>query len=204
MTKLEFIEELKQRLFKLSDNEVNKAVSFYSENIDDKMESGYTEEEAVATLDIDKIVSELLVDTPLASLIQKRIKASYKKSGNKTLWIVLAICGFPFWFPICAAIAAVAVAVFVIFWALAFSFLVMAAAFLLAGLAGTFYGIYICFAVGPVPGLFITGSCIALFGLGIVSIRPLFWLFKKFAKAIPAFFRKIKRLFVPKKVEVIK
>ncbi|MCL1901360.1 MAG: hypothetical protein FWG51_03055 [Firmicutes bacterium] len=148
---------------------------------------------------IDKIAGELLVDIPLTTLIQNRIKQSYNKSDNKTLWLVLVICGFPLWFPVFAAIAAIIFAVFVMFWAFAFSFVIMAAAFLLTGFAGVFYGIYICFVSGAAPGLFISGSCLALFGLALISIRPLLRLFKSFIKAIPGTFRQLKRLFVSKK-----
>lgn len=204
MTRTEFIENLKQRLSRLPAGEINKAISFYSENIDDKIESGMSEDEAVKSLEIDKIVSELLVDTPLTTLIQNKIKDSYRKSDNKKLWLVLAICGFPLWFPLCITAAALVFAAFVVFLALAFSFVVMSVSFAIAGFFGIFYGIYICFAVNAPSGLFIIGCCLALFGLSLALIRPLFWLCKNFVKIMLGMFRQIKRLFVPKKKEEIK
>jgi len=64
MRKFEFLEELKHRLSKLSDCEIEKTASFYAECIDDRIEEGMTEEEAVCALgSIDSIVKEILMDT---------------------------------------------------------------------------------------------------------------------------------------------
>ena len=50
MTKLEFLNELERQLSGLSQAEISKTTSFYSEIISDKTEDGMTEEEAVASL----------------------------------------------------------------------------------------------------------------------------------------------------------
>ena len=92
MTKSEFLEELKCRLSELPDYEIEKTVSFYAECIDDRIEEGMTEEAAVSALgNIDDIVNEILIDTPLSSLVQNKIKESHKTSKNKTLWMILAL-----------------------------------------------------------------------------------------------------------------
>lgn len=60
MRKFEFLEELKHRLSKLSDCEIEKTASFYAECIDDRIEEGMTEEEAVCALgSIDSIVKPM-------------------------------------------------------------------------------------------------------------------------------------------------
>ena len=86
MTKSEFLEELKHKLSKLPAYEIKKTVSFYAECIDDRIEEGMTEEAAVSALgNINDIVNEILIDTPLSSLVQNKIKESNKTSKNKTL-----------------------------------------------------------------------------------------------------------------------
>ena len=47
MNKLEFIAELRDRLSGLPQGEVEERLSFYSEMIDDRMEDGVSEKEAV-------------------------------------------------------------------------------------------------------------------------------------------------------------
>ena len=86
MTKSEFLEELKHKLSKLPAYEIKKTVSFYAECIDDRIEEGMTEEAAVSALgNINDIVNEILIDTPLSSLVKNKIKESHKTSKNKTL-----------------------------------------------------------------------------------------------------------------------
>lgn len=61
MTKAEFLDKLCEGLrFQSDADEIQKTVNFYSEAIDDRMEEGMTEEEAVAAMgSIDDIVGEL-------------------------------------------------------------------------------------------------------------------------------------------------
>ncbi|NMC56598.1 MAG: hypothetical protein GYA50_05195, partial [Eubacteriaceae bacterium] len=99
-------------------SEVEKTLSFYTESIDDRMEDGMSEEEAVSRLgDIDTIAKEIRADLPITTLIGKKVKQSRDKASNKTLWIVLAICGIPFWLPIAAAFAVTVLAVYFSIWA---------------------------------------------------------------------------------------
>ena len=71
-------------------------MEYYSEMIDDYIESGYTSEEAVAKMGgVDNVAAQVLAgeQTPAydAYVVQKR-----KKNG--LLWLV--ILGFPLWFPL--------------------------------------------------------------------------------------------------------
>lgn len=50
MKKAEFLVSLRQKLISLPEDEAGKSAAFYSEMIDDRMEEGMTEEEAVAAL----------------------------------------------------------------------------------------------------------------------------------------------------------
>ncbi|MBQ7459869.1 MAG: DUF4097 family beta strand repeat protein [Oscillospiraceae bacterium] len=61
MNKKEFIDELCKRLRKTPADEAERTVNYYSEAIDDRIEDGMTEEEAVAALgSIDDIVREVI------------------------------------------------------------------------------------------------------------------------------------------------
>ena len=54
MTKLEFLYQLEKHLKKLTNEEKKQTISYYSEMIDDMVESGLSEEEAVNKLDNPK------------------------------------------------------------------------------------------------------------------------------------------------------
>ena len=50
MKKQEFIEEIKLRMEGLPEEEVNRSIDYYSEMIEDRIEDGMEEEEAVVLL----------------------------------------------------------------------------------------------------------------------------------------------------------
>lgn len=199
MNKIEFINELRIRLAKLPDYEISKTVSFYSESIDDRMEDGMSEEDAVASLgEIEKIASEILIDTPLTSLIQNKIKESRKNSNNKTLWMILAICGFPIWLPLGLSFALVIVACYISIWAVIVSLFAVELSLLVAGL-GLVSGIIICFHQNIAAGTALIGISIASIGLFVMTIKPFFWLCKQFIALTVVFLRKVKSLFIATK-----
>ena len=77
MTKIEFSERLKQTLVGrgLPREEAAKSVEFYLEMIDDRVEDGMNEEEAVAALgSIEDIAEQILYDLPLGVLVKSKIK----------------------------------------------------------------------------------------------------------------------------------
>ena len=108
MTKEDFLILLKENLSDLPEAEADKAIAFYNESIDDRIEDGLSEEEAVSSLGkMEEVIEGIRSNLPLAVLIGKRVKESHNKADNKTLWMVLAVCGFPLWLPLAIAFAAV-------------------------------------------------------------------------------------------------
>ena len=69
MTKAEFTQEILRRTGHLSRAEVDKWISFYSECVDDRMEEGMDEAEAVARLgNMEDILKSMEQETPGAAL----------------------------------------------------------------------------------------------------------------------------------------
>lgn len=92
MIKVEFLAELERRLKSLPKAEVDRAIQFYSEMIDDRKEEGLTEPEAVAALgELDDIVNEALTGASSGQPVEYR----RKKPNNH---VVLLILGSPLWF----------------------------------------------------------------------------------------------------------
>ena len=100
MNKAQFLEELTKALTRAPRAEVAKSISYYSEILDDRMEEGLSEEEAVASLgSVEEIAEQILADLPA--------KPKYRKSP---MTIILLVLGFPVWFPLLAAAASVILA----------------------------------------------------------------------------------------------
>lgn len=119
MNKLKFILELQRKLSFLSADDIEKSVEYYSEIIDDYIEDGLSEDEAVAALgDIDTIVSNILAETPISHIIKRRIKPQ-RKLG--TLEIILLILGSPIWISLGLTFLAVAISIYVSLWSVIIS-----------------------------------------------------------------------------------
>ena len=134
MTKQEFNEALRRRLAGLPPEDVEATLEYYNEMIDDRVEEGLSEAEAVAALgSMDEIVDAVLADTPLPVLVRQRIKP------KRTLgvWaIILLVLGFPLWFPILATVAALLITAFALLWALVLTFWAVDLALAVSGIAG--------------------------------------------------------------------
>ena len=69
MTKSEFLAELKERLTGVSEADLNRSLDYYTEMIEDRMEDGLSEEEAVKDVGTPAaIAEEILKEMPLDTL----------------------------------------------------------------------------------------------------------------------------------------
>ncbi len=114
MGKQEFLTQLRKGLQGLPQEDIEERLTFYSEMIDDRMEEGLSEEEAVsATGSVEEIVRQIVGDTPLSKLAKERIKS---KRRLKTWEIVLLVLGSPIWIPLGIAAIAVGFSLYVSIW----------------------------------------------------------------------------------------
>lgn len=129
MDKQEFLVRLRNRLSALPQNEREERLSFYSERIDDRMEEGLSEEDAVAEVGAaEDIVGQITAEKPK----QKR-----KMSTSQILLIIL---GAPLWLPLLIAAVAVVVFVYVSLWSVVISLWATFASLVACGAAGMFVG----------------------------------------------------------------
>ncbi len=91
MSKEEFLGSLNRLLKSLGKSEREKSLSYYNEIIDDYMEDGYTEEEAV-----DQIGSPGQIAQEILEEQQTQMKTPMSR-GMKGLIAVLLVLGFPLW-----------------------------------------------------------------------------------------------------------
>ncbi|MCR5350232.1 MAG: DUF1700 domain-containing protein [Acholeplasmatales bacterium] len=116
MEKEEFIKELRIRLKGLPKDDLEERVSFYSEIIDDKVEEGKTEDEAIKELGgIDGVVRQIASETNLVSIVKTKMKP---KRSLTALEIVLLILAFPIWFPIVIVVMVLLLVCIILLWVL--------------------------------------------------------------------------------------
>ena len=119
MNKAEFLDALRARLCGLPDGEVDDRLIFYGEMIDDRMEDGLSEEDAVNDIGtVEDIAQQILTEIPLSKIVKEKIK---KKRSLKAWEIVLIALGFPIWFPLLAAAFATVITVYACIWAVVVS-----------------------------------------------------------------------------------
>lgn len=196
MDKSQFLTELSSRLGALKAEDRERWLEYYSEMIDDRVEEGMSEREAVRELgELDEVVSSIISETPLSRLVGAKLE---KERGLKGWHIALIVLGAPLWIPLLIALLAVLLSVYIALFALAvsafapaLSFGVAAAACLVGGAALLFSGSLADGAVNIGLALFFAGAAILLALLAAAFTR----LIIKIAKAVPLF---IKTLFIGK------
>ena len=75
MNKNEFIEQLRLKLSELPKREVQDRLDFYIEMIDDRMEEGISEEEAVRDIgSVDEIAKQIAADISVKKIDKEKFK----------------------------------------------------------------------------------------------------------------------------------
>lgn len=119
MHKQEFLLQLRKKLSGLPQDDMEERLTFYSEMIEDRMEEGLSEEEAVLAVgSVDEIVAQVVADMPLAKIAKERIKP---KRRLKAWEIVLLALGSPIWLSLAIAAAAVILSLYVSLWSVIIS-----------------------------------------------------------------------------------
>ena len=166
MDKKEFLSALEARLAGLPEADRQSSLDFYAEMLDDLMEGGMTEREAVASLgSVDAIAEEILMDTPLPKLI----KAKMKPKRRMRAWeIVLIAVGSPVWFPILIALFAVALSLYITLWAVVLSLYAADLAFAVSAPASIIAAIALFVSGKPAAALLFLGAGLVLAGLTVL------------------------------------
>ena len=170
MKKDEFLIKLCSQLGGMPMDEIEKSVSYYSEMIDDRIEAGEREEEAVASLgSVKEIATQILSQMSLTSLVATRLKP---KRSLKAWEIILIILGSPIWFSLIIAAVSVIFSVYVTLWSLVVSLYAVMVSFLASGVGGI--GLLFVYIVTSnlAQGFMFLGMGLVVLGLGILLIKP--------------------------------
>ena len=198
MNKDAFLSALRDRLSGLPEEDIKMSLDYYNEIIDDRIEEGLGEEEAVLAVgDLEEIISQILMDTPLPKLVKAKVKP---KRTLKAWEIVLLVLGSPVWLPLLFAAACILLAVYIVLWSVILVLYSVDFTFAASALAGII-GFFVSLPVGNIAqgalflgvGLFCGGITILLFfGFNRIT-KEVLTLSKKFLLAIKTrFIRKEK------------
>lgn len=138
MLKEEFLAQLRGGLAGLPQEDAEERLAFYSELLDDRMEEGLSEAEAVAAAGpVEQIVQQIIAETPLTKIVKEKMRPKRRLQAWE---IVLLALGSPVWLSLGLAALAVVLSLYVVVWSLDVSLWAVFAA-LGAGAAGGVLGL---------------------------------------------------------------
>ncbi len=153
MSKQEFLARLRNGLSKLPQHDREERLTFYSEMIDDRMEEGLSEEEAVCEIgDIDQLISQITADVPLEKTKSRRRLRPWE--------IILLVLGSPIWLSLLIAVFAVMLSLCLSLWAVFVSLAACALGGIVAGIGFACNG-------HALPGLAMIGAGMVCAGLSV-------------------------------------
>ena len=165
MNKQEFLEELREELIGLPQDEIEERLDFYSEMIEDRMEEGLSEEVAVAEIGIPaEIAAQIIEDIPLTRFVVEKVKPKRKL---KVWEIVLLVLGSPIWVPLLLAAIVIALAIYLVGWALIAALWAVEAALAVSAVALAAVGFYSLFHANVPGGILAFGAGAACAGVAI-------------------------------------
>lgn len=165
MNKQEFLEQLRRGISGLPQEDIEERLTFYSEMIDDRIEEGLSENEAVSEIgSVDTVISQILEDTPLVKLVKQKIRPKKRISAWE---IVLLILGSPIWLSLIIAAFAVVISVYAAVWSLIIALWSVFVSLAVAALGGTAGGIWFAVTAKAVTGLAAAGTGIFCAGLSV-------------------------------------
>lgn len=178
MTKAAFLRKLEENLSGIPREDIKRSLDYYGEMIDDRIEDGMSESEAVyAVGEPEEVAKRIICDIPLAKLMKKMVNPGRKMRAWE---IVLIVLGAPIWISVLVALFAVVIS----FWAVFYSFII--------SLYAVVFSLGVCAVGGAVAALiyFASGNSLGalfLFASALVcaGLTPLLFLAcNKFSKLV--------------------
>ena len=191
MNKIEFLDALRRALGKLPSYEVEQSIAFYSEMIDDRVEDGMAEADAVAVLGpVEAIAAQIIAETPA---IPKAIAKA--NTGSRTLNIVLLAALSPLWVSLALVFACAVLAIYLAIWGVIVSLWAVVAILVLAAPLGLAALVYLLATGYPLAGFWTLGICLACAGLGLFAWFGVLAASKVLVRATHRFARWVRGLF---------
>lgn len=201
MTKKDFLNELSKNLKRMPQSEINKSTDFYSELIDDKIEDGMSEEEAVASLgNTFNIAKKIIDESPFRNLYPTGTNEKIYYSSNTQCEVVNNQRKTPTWLIVLLSVTAivwvpVAFALIVSLGAVLVSLIAVVFALAISGVGVIIISPFAFLQLGGAGGVMIIGTGFVLLGIGILGAIGMICLFKGFVHLTKLIFNSSKKGF---------
>ena len=197
MNKEEYLIKLREALTKIAISNVESRIEYYSEMIDDRIEDGMSEEEAVNSMEsIESIVETSKLEKPMPVLVKEKVqksKEAAEKKGHGALWVVLAIIGFPIWLPLLLVAGVLFLVMYILLWVLVLVCYSVEMAFALAALASLVLPFISLGNQAFASILMCIGGIFLFTGLTIILWKPINTLSKVTIRVFTGFIRSFKK-----------
>lgn len=165
MNKQEFLAQLRKGLSGLPQEDMEERLTFYSEMIDDRMEEGLSESQAVDAIgSVDTVVAQIWADIPLAKLVKENVKPN---RAMKTWEILLLILGSPVWLSLLIAAFAIVFSVYVVLWSVIVSLWAIDVSFIACSFGGFVSAGIFAFTGNNTAGLAMLSAALLFTGISI-------------------------------------
>lgn len=168
MNKQEFLVLLGKGLSGLPQSEREERLAFYSEMIEDRIEEGLSEADAVAAVgSVEEIIGQAVAEIPLTKIAKERIKP---KRRLKVWEIVLLAVGSPLWISLGIAAFAVVFSLYIVLWSVIIALWSVFGAFVgcaVGGIAAA--GICVAYSGNLYAGIAMIGAALVCAGLAIFA-----------------------------------
>ncbi|MBR6593990.1 MAG: DUF1700 domain-containing protein [Clostridia bacterium] len=165
MNKKEFLECLSRGLSALPKEETEERLNFYSEMIDDRMEEGLSEEEAVAAVgSAEDIAAQIVKESSLENTDNEDFE---QKRRLKAWEIALLVIGSPIWLSLGIAALAILVSLYAVIWAVVVSLWAAFASFAACFVGGLAAGTVLLVGGKGISGMAMLGAGLVCAGLAV-------------------------------------
>lgn len=193
MNKKEFLAREKKALSGLPQDELEERLAFYSEMIDDRIEEGLSEMDAILQIiATDETVSHLFSDESF----EKGEKES-KLETEKGTEIVLLVAGSPLWIPLLIIAFSVWISLFAVFWSVIVSLWAVFISLAVSAPVAVLSGLFVAVFGKPIAGIAMLGAGLVCAGLAVflyygakAAAKGGWWLTQKSVVWVKTYFRK--------------
>lgn len=166
MNKQEFLAELRKGLSGLPQEDIEECLTFYCEMLDDRIEEGLTEEEAVAAVgDIGEIIGQTVSEIPFVKIAKERIRPKRRLTAGEKVLLAL---GSPIWLSLGLAAAAVVFSIYIALWAVGVALWAVFGSFVIGAVGSVPMCIFFLSGGETAPGLAILSAGMILAGLSVM------------------------------------
>lgn len=168
--KEKYLLELENKLYKYGISDHERIIAFYIEAIEDRIDSGMTEEEAINDIgNVDEVMVDIVQDLSL----KQAMKVKVNKAKEKTKYYLAYIAPLMLLYSLCVG------SCYLVLLVLSLSLYAILFSVTVVGVVGLFYGIIIMISGSVGLGLLVLVSSIVAIIICMFSFHPINLLVKK-------------------------